>query len=113
MPVVYSAENPAEAHLCRQFLSSEGIESRVDGEILWQARGDLPPNESTNPTVIVSDEDYETARALIEHFEQKLQDGRELDTWSCPHCAEDNPGNFEVCWNCGESAPAAQQTEPL
>jgi len=37
MPVVYSAANPTEAHLCRQFLENEGIDARVDGEILWQA----------------------------------------------------------------------------
>lgn len=113
MPVVYSAENPTEAHLCRQFLEGEGIEALVEGEILWQARGDLPPNESTNPTVVVSAEDYEIARTLIEQFEQRLKDDRELETWSCSHCAEDNPGSFEVCWSCGESRTSSQQTEPL
>jgi len=20
--------------------------------------------------------------------------------WHCPHCGEDNPGHFQVCWNC-------------
>jgi len=23
--------------------------------------------------------------------------------WTCTACGEENPGNFEVCWNCGES----------
>ena len=31
MPVVYSAANPTEAHLCRQFLENEGIDARVMG----------------------------------------------------------------------------------
>lgn len=22
-------------------------------------------------------------------------------SWLCPACGEDNPGNFELCWNCG------------
>jgi predicted amidophosphoribosyltransferase len=22
------------------------------------------------------------------------------ERWTCPHCGEKNPGNFEVCWNC-------------
>ena len=57
MPVVWSAANPMEAHLCRQYLDDSGIAAHVDGEILWQARGDLPANETTNPTVVVSDTD--------------------------------------------------------
>lgn len=20
--------------------------------------------------------------------------------WTCPHCGEQNPGHFEICWNC-------------
>jgi hypothetical protein len=24
--------------------------------------------------------------------------------WSCSGCGEDNPSNFEICWNCGQSA---------
>ncbi|MEM6331783.1 MAG: hypothetical protein AAF823_00380 [Planctomycetota bacterium] len=25
--------------------------------------------------------------------------------WTCPHCGEDNPGHFEVCWNCMSERP--------
>lgn len=27
--------------------------------------------------------------------------------WICPHCGEENPGGFEICWQCGESAEPA------
>ncbi|MDC0307977.1 MAG: DUF2007 domain-containing protein [Planctomycetaceae bacterium] len=111
MPVVYSAGHPAEAHLCRQYLEAHGIEARVDGEILWQARGDLPPNESTNPTVLVSDENIERARALVVEFESSHAAGRELDSWSCSQCAEDNPSSFDVCWNCGATAAPQNQED--
>jgi hypothetical protein len=30
--------------------------------------------------------------------------------WACPACGEENPGNFEVCWNCG--TPSAGQAAP-
>lgn len=23
--------------------------------------------------------------------------------WTCPHCGEENPGNFELCWNCARA----------
>ncbi len=25
--------------------------------------------------------------------------------WQCAGCREENPGNFDVCWNCGQEAP--------
>lgn len=25
-----------------------------------------------------------------------------VESWRCPQCREDNPGAFELCWNCGE-----------
>jgi len=26
--------------------------------------------------------------------------------WHCPFCGEPVPGNFELCWNCGELHPS-------
>ena len=26
--------------------------------------------------------------------------------WTCPHCHEENPGNFEECWQCQKFRPA-------
>ena len=23
------------------------------------------------------------------------------DSWSCGKCSEQNPGSFDLCWNCG------------
>lgn len=25
-------------------------------------------------------------------------------SWTCSHCAESNPGHFQVCWNCQQPA---------
>ncbi len=37
------------------------------------------------------------------HFKAGEQPKRPDDTpdWLCPNCREENPGSFEVCWNCG------------
>jgi hypothetical protein len=26
-------------------------------------------------------------------------------SWTCPHCHEENPGNFEECWKCQKNRP--------
>ena len=113
MPVVYSAANPVDAHLCRQFLEEQGIDARVEGEILWQARGDLPPNESTNPTVSVSSTQFEQARELVEQFEQEHLQSQSRSSWTCSHCHEENPGSFEVCWNCNTASDSSPVETPM
>lgn len=107
MPVVFTAANPFEAHLCKQFLDTHGIEAVVDGEILWMSRGEFPLSEATNPRVNVSEENESRALELIQQFQDEHRE-RELETaWTCENCAELNPSGFEVCWNCETPAGSA------
>jgi hypothetical protein len=32
-------------------------------------------------------------------------------SWTCPHCHEENPGNFEECWKCQRNRPAQWRRE--
>jgi len=38
-------------------------------------------------------------RARVELAYQRAVGGRY--DWRCPQCREENPGSFDVCWNCG------------
>jgi hypothetical protein len=29
-------------------------------------------------------------------------------TWTCRHCHEENPGNFEECWKCQRNRPSEE-----
>jgi predicted amidophosphoribosyltransferase len=40
-------------------------------------------------------------RAQIEFAE--IRDAGDAGNWSCPACGEENPGHFQVCWNCQKS----------
>lgn len=31
--------------------------------------------------------------------------------WTCKTCGEENPGNFELCWSCGEAAQHPVQAD--
>lgn len=108
MSVVYTAANPFEAHLCKQFLEMQGIEARVDGEILWMSRGEFPLNEATNPKVNVSEEDHSRALELIEQFQDEHREREMAAAWACGNCRELNPAGFEVCWNCQTPAGSPQ-----
>lgn len=47
-------------------------------------------------------------RELIHVFLKQRTDsaGDLKSAWACQDCREQNPGNFEVCWNCGEGRRA-------
>ena len=68
MKPVFSARDPVEAHLLRAVLESEGIAAKVMGEFLYLARGGVPFDNHTEPSVWVSDEDLGRARTIVEEF---------------------------------------------
>jgi hypothetical protein len=99
MKRVYCAANLPDAHLMLHLLVSEGIAARVFNENLQGGLGDIPFTH-TYPEVWVDDErDFQRARELIKARELTSADSR---TVACAKCGEDNPRNFQLCWNCGE-----------
>lgn len=42
-------------------------------------------------------------RAVLEMEEARRQP--ESANWTCPHCGEEVPAHFDVCWNCQSSRP--------
>jgi hypothetical protein len=59
---------------------------------------------SFQPTLcVISDADFRAAIDLLKSKPAEATANRA--DWSCPSCHEENPGNFELCWNCGAAAP--------
>ncbi|MFH1748692.1 MAG: hypothetical protein ABIG44_16785 [Planctomycetota bacterium] len=53
----------------------------------------------------VASEFYLEVRWLLQHARHEMDVARAaggLNDWTCPKCHEENPGNFDLCWNCGE-----------
>lgn len=127
MKRVYLARDPADAHLVRGVLESEGIDAVVQGEALWSARGELPLTAESAPSVWVAGENHERARGLIEEYERAIdpsrcgncghrlgespptvcpqcgQDNSKPEPWICPECGEAIEGQFAECWRCAGS----------
>ena len=70
-------------------------------------------NENTNnpdvagagfsPTLcVISDVDFDAAIKLLKSTSRQASSQAD---WTCPSCSEVNPGNFELCWNCGGPPP--------
>lgn len=54
---------------------------------------------------VVNDDDHDAAIALLRpHHDPMLP---HIEEWNCASCGENNPAEFELCWNCqklGEQA---------
>ncbi len=103
MRKIYTAKNPIDAHLLKGALEGENIQAIVQGDFLWNARGELPVSPETCPSVwIVDDADYEKTLQVLEDFRSQEMPG-DIQEWKCESCNETNEAQFLECWNCGAS----------
>ena len=103
MKKVYTARNPADAHLLKGLLEGENIEAEVRGEFLYGVRGEVPITPDTCPSVwVMDDSDYDRAMELVSTFrvgESPIP--IEGEAWRCS-CGEENESQFTECWSCGK-----------
>jgi len=102
MKRVYTAAHLPDAQLLVHTLESNGIRARVINEPLQGGVGELP---HIYPEVWIDDEHlWERARSLAEELERDVTAGGRV--LCCPQCGEENPGTFELCWQCGAAVEA-------
>ncbi|WP_136808297.1 DUF2007 domain-containing protein [Desulfosediminicola flagellatus] len=105
MKKIYTAANPADAHIVRGILESYEIGCEVRGESLFSVRGELPMVGDTFPTVwIFNDEDFEEARKVVDEIDRKREEAPVVsESWNCSRCGETLESQFTACWKCGKS----------
>ncbi|WP_417617612.1 DUF2007 domain-containing protein [Oceanisphaera sp.] len=100
---IYQAANSLEAHTLKGALEVAGIEVQLKGEALAGALGELPAN-AMEVALLVRPRDSESARLILARYQQAEQ-----PAWYCSRCGEQNAASFEICWQCGQDAQAANQ----
>jgi hypothetical protein len=79
------------------------VSARVLNANASSLAGELPI-EASLPQIWVDDPaDAERAKAIIEAFKTAPNSGPAV---KCRECGEDNPGTFDLCWNCGRDLTA-------
>jgi hypothetical protein len=96
---VFSSNNVSEMVLVRDALRSGGVPVSVQNELSSQSAvpGFRPPAEIW----IEDDALYTRAKRIVVSTLAVLDSKSPGDPWKCPHCSEENPQSFELCWNCG------------
>lgn len=99
LEAIYTAGTLQEAQLLLDRLLEAGIEARLMNEHLLGGFGQLPYGESLPRIALTNAAQAEDAALVISAFEANMRQTSEA-VLTCPGCGEENPENFELCWNC-------------
>ena len=103
MKKVHTAATLPEAHLLVDLLADRGIRARIFNANASSIAGELPIDAAL-PQIWVEDPAHASrAREVIDEFVRLPAQ----PTKKCPSCGEENPGSFDLCWNCG-AGPATR-----
>ena len=105
MKRIYTARNLPEAYLVRDLLTQSGVAAHVFNEHAMAAMGELALGSAYPQVWIAQEHQEQHARSVIADYET-----RPASTTSrkCVACDEQNPGEFDICWNC--AAPLAVES---
>lgn len=95
---VYSAASLPDAHMICGLLAQAGIEARVFNENAVGGMGEIPFTHAYPEVWVLNERDLQPARELVRAFERPQASSGSV---ACASCGEDNPENFQTCWNCG------------
>lgn len=101
MELVFTADNPVNAHLFANYLSAHGLHPKVQRDELWTLAVEVLTTPGVQPSVWVDERELAQAQKLLKHY----QDGppnADLYPWDCEHCHERNDAGFLQCWHCGQ-----------
>lgn len=98
MKKVYSANNLIEAQIVLDLLEHALIPAQLFNQHAQGGTGDIPFTHAYPEVWVKRDEDYERGRRIVLQYEAIPQTNAII---YCPACGEENPANFQLCWQCG------------
>jgi cadmium resistance protein CadD (predicted permease) len=101
MKRVYTAPNLPDAHLLRDLLMQAGIAAHVFNENAASLIGLVPVSTGQPQVWIAQLHQEDHAKEIIADYQTR---SAATATWICRQCGEENPGEFETCWQCGSLA---------
>ena len=97
MKRIYTAQNLPEAYLVRDLLTRAGVAAHVFNEHAMAAMGELALGSAYPQVWITQEHQEQHARAVIADYESRPAS---TSTRNCFSCGEQNPAEFDLCWNC-------------
>ena len=87
-----------EAQIILDLLGHVGIKARLFNENAQGGVGEIPFTHAYPEVWVINDHDFERGQAVANRYEKAPVD---TGVVFCKDCGEENPSNFQLCWNCG------------
>jgi hypothetical protein len=86
-------------------LKDHFLHSSVAASVKNKGAVRIPYTGIASEVWVGDDADDNAVKELIHAFLKQRADaaGVSKSAWTCHDCREENPSNFEVCWNCSEA----------
>ena len=98
MQQVFTNQSIALAGSVRSYLEEHDIPCQLRNEYSSSVMGEVS-FFLVWPELWVADDNAQRALDLIKDLDNSARNGPD---WKCRHCAEENPGTFDVCWQCAK-----------
>ena len=96
--LVYRAQNSYEANFIKGLLKEYSIESKLLGDNLSIAIGELPV-DAMQVDILVENTNLVKSKKILQDYKNNLTT-KNLHNRNCTNCNELIPSSFESCWNC-------------
>jgi hypothetical protein len=99
MREVFVNQDHARVGYYKSVLDQAGIPNFVRNQDSNNSMTDMPSMLFFPALCVLHDEDYDRAMEILGeiYYAQPAQ----APEWRCSTCAEEVPGNFDSCWQCG------------
>lgn len=96
MVQVFTNQNIALVGSMRSYLEENGIACQLRNEYSSSVMGEVS-FFLVWPELWVANDNAQQAAELIKDLDNPERNGPD---WKCRSCGEDNPGTFDICWQC-------------
>ncbi|MCP5537274.1 MAG: DUF2007 domain-containing protein [Akkermansiaceae bacterium] len=108
MKEIYRHKDHSTVAYYKSILESEGIPTMLRNEHTTMAGlSEIPIPEFYPNICVMNDEDYPRAWEIMKRTMETNSKDAEVEV-TCAICGESNPGNFDICFSCGEDMGSAE-----
>ena len=106
---VYSNERVELVGSLQNYLKQYDIPTQIRNHYASSVMGEIGFANAW-PELWVLQEHFNEAQKLLEKFDKSAP--IQGPQWICDNCNEENPGTFELCWQCGHKNLKTTQHAP-
>lgn len=99
MKKLYVSQNLVDVETRKEILEQLQIPCMVKNQRSAMLGGEVPFVEVFPELWVLNDEDLETAKTLLDDWEQATS--QNATSWTCGGCGEVHQKEFTSCWKCG------------